>query len=77
MEITITPETSKKIERYSNLKKELDILLQVELLPQLRKCVENNNEDGLREMIKLLDDHPFQMRCYQGLVEIKNKKAEL
>lgn len=72
-EITISLETHNMLQDLGKLKKELDKRLKKELIPQIKTCITNNDIPTLLHMAEMTKEHSFNIRCYQAIVEIKNK----
>jgi activator of HSP90 ATPase len=73
MELKLTNETQAKLDRFNELKEELDTLFEKEVLPQIRVCINRNDKQKLSTMAKDFGHHSFSMRCYMAMVEINRK----
>lgn len=76
-EFSISLATSNLIDKYKSIDTELNKELKKEFLPVIKKCVEENDIEGLDELRKHIpESHSFFIRVCQGIVEIqaKNKK---
>lgn len=68
----MSPELSKTVKRYLNLKKKLNSELEKEYYPIIAEAVKNKDESKLRMLLNEIPEAlSFKIRVYQALVEIK------
>ena len=68
----MSPELSKTVKRYLNLKKKLNLELGKEYFPIIEEAVKNKDESKLRMLLNEIPEAlSFKIRVYQALVGIK------
>lgn len=73
-EISYSLKLRNMIDKYVADHKLLDKQLKNEIIPIMKKFIEEKDEDGIRRLLNIVpDEHSFKMRLYQAIVEIRSK----